>query len=486
MRRNCSIAQVNLKEDARMKTYHPFRKIFGVLVLVILLIAGCGGGGGGSSSGGGGTPAGTLDSSFGNGGIVVHGNAAGGNGNDLGNSITTDSQGRILVAGVSRNTADNFDMAIWRYNSDGTLDTAFNSNSTTPGIVVHGDAAGGNSHDYGNSITTDSQERILVTGYSYNSSNNSDMVIWRYMPDGSLDSTFGNNGIVVHDNAAGGNKHDYGFSITIDSQGRILVTGSSFNGSDYDMVIWCYDSSGAPCSGFGAGGVVVDDSAAGGNGDDYSNSVIIDSQGRILVAGASFNGSDYDMVIWCYDSSGVPCSGFGAGGVVVDDSAAGGNDYDSGLSVTTDSQDRILVTGDSYNSSNNSDMVIWRYMPDGSLDSTFGNNGIVVHDNASGGNSDDEGSSITIDSQERILVTGYSYNSSNNSDMVIWRYMPDGSLDSTFGNNGIVVHDNAAGGNSDDEGRSITIDSEDRILVTGYSYNSSDNTEDMVIWRYVP
>ena len=427
MRRNYSIAQVNLKEDVRMKTYHPFRKIFGVLVLGILLIAGCGGGGGGggSSSGGGGTPAGTLDSSFGNGGIVVHGNAAGGNGNDLGNSITTDSQGRILVTGVSRNTADNFDMAIWRYNSDGTMDTAFNSNSTTPGIVVHGDAAGGNSHDYGNSITTDSQGRILVAGNSWDGSNY-DMVIWRYMPDGSLDSTFGNNGIVVHDNAAGGNKHDYGFSITIDSQGRILVTGSSFNGSDYDMVIWCYDSSGAPCSGFGAGGVVVDDSAAGGN------------------------------------------------------------DYDSGLSVTTDSQDRILVTGDSYNSSNNSDMVIWRYMPDGSLDSTFGNNGIVVHDNASGGNSDDEGSSITIDSQERILVTGYSYNSSNNSDMVIWRYMPDGSLDSTFGNNGIVVHDNASGGNSDDEGRSITIDSEDRILVTGYSYNSSDNSEDMVIWRYMP
>jgi hypothetical protein len=67
--------------------------------------------------------------------------------------------------------------------------------------------------------------------------------------------------------------------------------------------------------------------------------------------------------------------------------------------------------------------------------------------------------------------------------MVIWRYNSNGSLDNTFGNNGIVVYHNAAGGNSDDIGNSIYVDSEGKIYVTGASRNRSGNT-DMVIWRY--
>ena len=40
----------------------------------------------------------------------------------------------------------------------------------------------------GNSITLDSQGRILVTGYSTNAAGNTDMAIWRYLPDGTLDT----------------------------------------------------------------------------------------------------------------------------------------------------------------------------------------------------------------------------------------------------------------------------------------------------------
>ena len=58
----------------------------------------------------------------------------------------------------------------------------------------------------------------------------------------------------------------------------------------------------------------------------------------------------------------------------------------------------------------------------GILDDTFGNNGIVVHHNPAGGNSDDVGYSIYVDNTGKIYVTGYSRNSSRNADMVIWKY----------------------------------------------------------------
>ena len=221
--------------------------------------------------------------------------AAGGNGKDIGRSITTDLNGKILVTGGSYNGSDS-DMVIWRYNADGTLDTTFDSN----GIVVSDNAAGGNGWDEGVSITTDSNGKILVTGYSDNGSGNADMVIWRYNANGTPDTTFDSNGIVVSNNAAGGNGNDDGNFITTDANGKILVTGYSYNGSNYDMVIWRYNANGAPDTTFDTDGIVVSNSAAGGNSHDIGRSIITDADGKVLVTGSSLNGTDYDMVIWRY------------------------------------------------------------------------------------------------------------------------------------------------------------------------------------------
>jgi uncharacterized delta-60 repeat protein len=119
----------------------------------------------------------------------------------------------------------------------------------------------------------------------------------------------------------------------------------------------------------------------------------------------------------------------------------------------------------------------------GVLDTSFNGTGFVVHDNAAGGNSHDYGYSIYVDNTGKIYVTGFSTNSYGDSDMVIWGYNRDGSLDSSFGNNGIVVHHSAAGGIDSDTGYSMYVDSTGKIYVTGYSYNYLRNA-DMVIWKY--
>ena len=204
------------------------------------------------------------------------------------------------------------------------------------------------------------------------------------------------------------------------------------------------------------------------------------------MTGYSVNASgNKDMVIWRYNSDGMPDTSFNTDGIVVHHAAAGGNGDDVGLSLALDANGRTLVTGYSVNASGNKDMVIWRYNSDGMPDTSFDTDGIVVHDSAAGGNGDDEGISLALDADGKILVTGYSVNASGKRDMVIWRYNPDGSLDSNFDTDGIVVHDSAAGGNDHDEGRSMTVDFDGKILVTGYSLNVSSN-KDMTIWRYNP
>jgi uncharacterized delta-60 repeat protein len=398
-----------------------------VVSIMISVITGCSifGGSSGSSfvgiggigSGGSGySPAiGILDTSFNGTGFVVHNNAAGGNGFDYGNSIHVDNTGKIYVTGYSINSNGIYDMVIWRYNSNGTLDTAFNGT----GFVVHNNAAGGNSSDYGNSIHVDNTGKIYVTGSSGNATNY-DMVIWRYNSNGTLDNTFGNNGIVVHNNAAGGNSADAGSSIYVDSNGNIYVTGYSWNGSNDDMVIWRYNSNGILDTSFNGTGFVVHNNAAGGNGSDRGNSIYVDNTGKIYVTGYSWNGSNDDIVIWRYNSNGILDTAFNGTGFVVHNNAAGGNSSDSGNSIYVDNTGKIYVTGYSWNGSSD-DMVIWRYNSNGTLDTTFNGTGFVVHNNAAGGNDYDRGNSIYVGSNGKIYVTGYSWNGSND-DMVIWRY----------------------------------------------------------------
>lgn len=125
-----------------------------------------------------------------------------------------------------------------------------------------------------------------------------------------------------------------------------------------------------------------------------------------------------------------------------------------------------------------------KYIPaKGELDKSFGEGGIVVDHNAAGGNSADGGFSIYVDKKGRVYVTGWSKNRNGDLDMVIWRYNEEGKLDKTFGEGGIVVAHNAAGGNSDDEGSSIYVDNKGRVYITGYSRNRNGDA-DMVIWKY--
>ena len=426
-----------------------------------------------------------LDPIFNTLGYVTHDGAAGGSGtDDFDYSLQIQSDGKYVLSGWSVNAVGDRDMAIWRYNSDGTLDTTFNS----VGYVTHGGAAGGIGSDYATFLQIQSDGKYVASGYSMSVTGGIDMAIWRYNSDGTLDATFNSVGYVTHNGAAGGNGHDIGTSLQIRSDGKYVVSGYSKNAvGQADMAIWRYNSDGTLDTTFNSVGYVTHGGASGGTAYNIGYSLQIQSDGKYVVGGCSSSvGGDRDMAIWRYNSDGTLDTTFNSVGYITHDSAAGGSSWDDSYFLQIQSDGKYVASGYSTNVTGGTagrDMAIWRYNSDGTLDTTFNSVGYVTHDGAAGGSGSDESRFLQIQSDGKYVLGGWSTNAAGNKDMTIWRYNSDGTLDTTFNNVGYVIHDGAAGGNGDDEVWSLQIQSDGKYVAGGCSVNAAGD-KDMAIWRY--
>ncbi|MBM3273347.1 hypothetical protein FJY94_08965, partial [Candidatus Kaiserbacteria bacterium] len=357
---------------------------------------------------------GSLDTSFDSDGKVT---TAIGTGYDYGNSVTVQADGKILVAGYTDIGQKNYDFAVVRYNSDGTLDTSFG----TSGKVT---TAIGTGHDYGNSVTVQVDGKILVAGDAHIGFNFlSDFALVRYNSDGTLDTSFGTGGKVTTAIGTGDgyfSADDNGYSVTVQADGKILVAGSAENGSNFDFALVRYNSNGSLDTSFSGDGKVT--TAIIGNSSDYGQSVTVQADGKILVAGSG-NG---DFAVVRYNSDGSLDTSFSGDGKVT--TAIIGNSSDYGQSVTVQADGKILVAGSVSNGSNN-DFAVVRYNSDGSLDTSFDSDGKVT---TAIGTGYDYGNSVTVQADGKILVVGYYINASGNSEFALVRYNNYGSLDQTF------------------------------------------------------
>src|SRR5690606_5231972 len=121
---------------------------------------------------------------------------------------------------------------------------------------------------------------------------------------------------------------------------------------------------------------------------------------------------------------------------------------DSPMSMTLDSENQIIVSGKSKNIDDEIEIFVARFSSNGTIDSTFAVNG-VYHSVGAAGGTEDVGSSVQIDSSSRYVVAGSSLNSAGTGrQLAIWRIRANGALDSSFGSSGKVLFGStgAAGG----------------------------------------
>jgi len=380
---------------------------------------------------------GPYDPSFGNGGIA-YGYSTTGSNYPGSRNIIMQPDNKIIQVGTIPIGNNSTGFGLIRYNSNGTLDSAFGTN----GRVVT--SIGVDSYTAAGALQADG--KIVVTGVVY-STGNADFVLVRYNSNGSLDSTFGQGGKAI---TPVGLHDDYAYGLSIQQDGKIVVVGSSGDNSNAQaFAVARFKTNGSLDSTFGQNGKVVKhighfitfigNKYYGQYAQEYANIVAIQNDGKIVMGGQSYTHAgceDYYGSVYCnpmfamvrYNPDGSLDSTFGSKGKVTDSLLM----YNPTAGVLQ-TDGKIVVTG----SGNQNGFITERYNSDGSLDNSFGTGGkTVTNFNASGNGS--SSNAVAIQPDGKIVVAGNVFKSNSGSDFAVVRYKTDGSLDNTFNVSGFI------------------------------------------------
>jgi uncharacterized delta-60 repeat protein len=311
------------------------------------------------------------------------------------------------------------------------------------------------------SMVLQSDGKIFLSGYYYLNSTNTNVVLARLNSNGTTDSSFGTRGIVQT------------FSTT---DSFISVKSFQYVDQSYITVGFCgdhrvflmkYKADGLPDTSFAENGCLIYKvpdisfmSLTDAELDRVDNSIYLSG---IVNTGTS-NNPDLQGFILKFTSEGILDENFGNNGTVFYGSADGPVFFNA---LIFDTNRKILVAGQGMSPYDDSAFLTVRFNPDGTVDSTFGNDGRSIVNTSS---KSDTAFCIALQSDGKIIVAGNSSNSSDN-DFTIIRLSSDGVFDPLFGNAGIVKTDIAG---SDDYVRSLSVSENDNILLSGYSMDNNN------------
>ncbi len=400
---------------------------------------------------------GDLDPTFGNGGKVVTDFS---NSNDWLSRIAVQPDGKIVAIG---DTHPSNKFALARYNPDGTLDATFGNGGKVITVIanVRESAAG---------LLILPNGKIMISGsIALPSSSNSSFALLRYNSDGSLDTTFGNSGIVTTNV---GPDDDQAYSLALQSDGKIVAAGRKgifFYPADQrkgNVALARYNSDGSLDATFGNGGVVTTDFGQGL--ESYAIALMIQPDGKIVIAGES----SYEFLVARYNPNGSLDNTFGNNGHAL---ANFSSNWDGATDAVMQPDGKIVLVGWSVLNSPYDSFALARFNSDGSFDQSFGNGGKVLMP--------DQGdlNAVALQGDGKLIALGNS--NSTNSPFLLLRFQVNGSLDSTFGNGGTVT--TMFGGSSAD-GADLVFQPDGKLVAGGLT--SSDiyfQNSDFALARYL-
>lgn len=393
-----------------------------------------------------------FDSGFGNNGIVIPPIKSLNSGSW---TLSIQSDKKIFIAGwayTDEETPSN--ISISRIFENGEPDTAFNST----GLFSIGNSTWEDAY----SSTIQPDGKILIAGRFYNG-RSWDFLLVRFNEDGSLDTTFAQKGYATKDFG----KDDRAFSVDIQSDGKILLSGFAerFN---WDFAIARFNTDGSIDTTFGEKGSTILNI---GSYNDVAFSIKAQQDGKIIVCGWTYIFGSWDFALVRLNADGSLDKTFGSTGIVTTDYH---HLYNTSHSIAIQSDGKYVAAGYTAKpDSPDSDIMLVRYNTDGTIDKSFGNEGIVLAD-YKGAN--DFAWVVKTDKYDKLVVGG---NVTINASKILQvaRFNSDGSPDLSFGENGILVTQIFG---FDEECRDLLIQPDGKILLTGY-FSDRRNTKAFII-----
>ncbi len=378
----------------------------------------------------------------------------GGVGHDYATAIAVGPDNNPVVTGYSLFTENSYDYY--------TIKLSRQDGSLIWNALYDGDQSGG--HDQADTVAVDSNNGVLVSGYSwlYNvtTGNTNDIyTIKYYSPQQNPQEAWH----AVYNGPAGSDDYSIAVATAVDGLDNVAVVGYGMNSAgNMDMYVVKYSSSGSllwqanPYNGSG--------------GNDIPSAVAFDASGNIFVTGYTCNAAntDCDIVTRKYSGS----TGSAVWTDIYPDGHGGITDYgiDEAKAIAIDSADNVYVTGYTTNSSGNADMFTIKYFGADSGGTPWTDVGRSFDGEAHGS---DEGVSIKIDPIDgRIIVAGTTLTGTGNSDYKLIWYLP---------NTGTVDTEKTLYRDEDETAAAMSIDISGNVCVAGTTMNS---TYDMMSIKY--
>ncbi|MBA2407628.1 MAG: T9SS type A sorting domain-containing protein [Chitinophagales bacterium] len=363
--------------------------------------------------------------------------------------LAQQSDGKIIVTGTYQN-----DLFVARINTNGTLDNTFAGLGYE--VLENEDT------EAGQEVAILPDGKIIISGYS-KTSTTSNTLCWRFLTDGSLDGSFGSTGIST---LYSGSKKNYAWSVLPQADTTAIVVASIYaEGDDYHPGVFHVLNNGNLDQDFGENGIAMADYKLG------TTTRIIGAktpEGNILLCGTVFDNGDNMAILSQIDLAGVIDSAFGVSGnvIVATDTAWGSFGDDADCNAMANGNVLCTVTPWA-----NQDLFLFQLLDDGSIDSSYGQDGFLIFNN----HDYTWGVSMTSDSNYVYLAKSYSdifYNyhedltsDSTSAKIRIYRFNQDGVLDSSYGKMGIS--EPLFGNNYIGLLHNITIQSDGKLLVAG-------------------
>ena len=369
---------------------------------------------------------------------------------DAGEGAAIQADGKIVVAGYTYDPAANSSFALARYNPDGALDPSFGA-----GGNVRTAFGGPYSSSSASSVAIQSDGKIVVAGGAYISgvSADSEFGLARYNPDGTLDGSFGVAGKVV----ANLDHDDYADGVAIQPDGKIVVVGGSGTGNHSSFSVARFNPDGSLDGGFGANGIVT---TAFSSGSDYAFAVLVQSDGRIVAAGAS-SGTGFALARYNADGS-LDASFDGDGKVELQDQRAYG-----ASTIAAQPDGKLVVAGG---------MLVARYYADGSIDSGFGDAGRTELTGLRALRS------VLVQADRKLVIAG-AVATSDGYDFGVARLDADGAVDPDFGAEGDGIARTDFGPGTFDFPHAALLQRDSRIVVAGVT-SVGNGPSDFAVARY--